>query len=298
MSVESCSAFLRAALADTRIRQQMKAMTAVPEMIRLGRVHGYLFDGRDLAVASAAPDLAAAAPELAVRPAPPAAEPAAFYHYEYDMDRLPGFADVIAELPALKIKPSTVDLGRFDDRFRAEDLHSTSLAPGSAEYQAWRTAPGAPADPGHRRDFHLINLDDHVDHEGYDAYYAAKARLVTALEKVFGGEVRLSGSMWYPPSSYRLWHTNEDQPGWRMYLIDVDEDFSDPEHTSFFRYQHPETRELVTLPERPRMARFFKVEQDPERLFWHCIVNPTTRHRWSFGCAVPDTWADALAGRS
>jgi hypothetical protein len=45
-------------------------------------------------------------------------------------------------------------------------------------------------------------------------------------------------------------------------------------------------------------VRFFKVEQDPGRLFWHCIVNATRRHRWSFGFTVPDTWLDAVAGRS
>ncbi|MEV3923721.1 Nif11-like leader peptide family natural product precursor [Actinomadura coerulea] len=303
MSVESCAEFLRFAVRDTGIRQQMKAMTAVAEMVRLGRSHGYLFDAGDLAAASSSPDLSEAAPKAAAErtpdPEPAAAEPAAaeataFYHYEYDMADLPGFDAVLDVLPALKIKPSTVDLAAFDTEFSADDLRSTSLAPSSPEYLRWRTA----LDTGRRRDFHLVNLDSHTDHADYEAYYAAKIRLVDALEKVFGGEVRLSGNLWYPPSGYRLWHTNEDQPGWRMYLIDFDEGFPDAEHTSFFRYQHPETGELVTLRERPRLARFFRVEQDPERLFWHCIVNPTPRHRWSFGCHVPDTWLDAVAGRS
>ncbi|SNR35989.1 Nif11-like leader peptide family natural product precursor [Actinomadura mexicana] len=315
MSVETCAAFLRYALRDSGIRQQMKAMTAVAEMVRLGRAHGYLFDARDLAAASSSPDFSEAAPKAAAgkaasgpavpgprpetapaalaAPAPTPAEPTAFYHYEYDMADLPGFDAVLDELPALKIKPSTVDLAEFDAGFSADDLRSTSLAPSSAEYRRWRAA----LDTRRRRDFHLVNLDSHTDHADYEGYYAAKIRLVAALEKVFGGEVRLSGNLWYPPSSYRLWHTNEDQPGWRMYLIDFDEGFSDAEHTSFFRYQHPETDELVTLRERPRLARFFKVEQDPDRLFWHCIVNPTPRHRWSFGCHVPDTWLDAIAGR-
>ncbi|MEV0660450.1 Nif11-like leader peptide family natural product precursor [Actinomadura luteofluorescens] len=311
MSVESCAAFLRFALRDTGIRQQMKAMTAVAEMVRLGQAHGYLFDARDLAAASSSPDFSEAAPKTASgnttsgntasgntasgqESVPAAAEPTAFYHYEYDMEDLPGFDAVLAELPALKIKPSTVDLAAFDEEFRADDLRSTSLAPNGAEYRRWRAA----LDTRRRRDFHLINLDSHTDHADYEAYYAAKIRLVGALEKVFGGDVRLSGNLWYPPSGYRLWHTNEDQPGWRMYLIDFDGEFPDPDHTSFFRYQHPETDELVTLRERPRLARFFKVEQDPDRLFWHCIVNPTPRHRWSFGCHVPDTWLGAIAGRS
>ena len=38
------------------------------------------------------------------------------------------------------------------------------------------------------------------------------------------------------------------------------------------------------------------VAQDPDRLFWHCIVNPSERHRWSFGFVVPDNWIDAIEG--
>lgn len=296
MSVESCTAFLRVARQDARVRQQMKAMTGIAEVIRLGRVHGYRFDDRDLMMASSS---AADTGEHEPEPEPPPADAStAFYHYEYDMERIPGFAAVIAELPKLKIKPDTVDLARFDERFRLEDLRSTSMVPGGTDHRRWRAGLDAQIDRETRRDFHLINLDEHVGHAAYDDYFAAKTRLIDALENVFGGEVRFSGSMWYPPSGYRLWHTNETQPGWRMYLIDFDEDFDDPQHTSFFRYLHPETGELVTLRERPRLVRFFKIEQDPERLFWHCIVNPTRRHRWSFGFNVPGTWLDDLAGLS
>jgi hypothetical protein len=51
---------------------------------------------------------------------------------------------------------------------------------------------------------------------------------------------------------------------------------------------NPESHELVTLEERPRMMRFFKIEQDPRKLFWHCIVNPTASNRWSFGFEIPE----------
>lgn len=288
MSVEACTAFLRVAQEDPQVRQQLKAMTGIAELIRLGDAHGYRFDQRDLAAASC---------EAAAGPAPVAhpstGEATRFFHHEYALDHIPGFAAVVDELPRLKIKPPTVDLAEFNQRFRADDLASTSMTPNGHEYRRWRS--GVLADGrGARRDFHLINLDDHVAHPAYEDYLAAKTRVITALEDLFDSEVRFSGSMWYPPSSYRLWHTNEEQPGWRMYIIDTDADYADPEHTSFFRYQHPETGELVTLRERPRMARFFKIEQDPDRLFWHCIVNPTRRHRWSFGFTVPGTWAEHL----
>jgi hypothetical protein len=297
MAVDSCAAFLGASRADLGLWRQVKAMTSVAEIIRLGGLHGYQFDASDLAAASTA---AASGP--AGRPAQasrPARETPGLTHYEYDMDKLPGFAAVIAELPNLKIKPPTVDLARFGEDFRPDDLASTDLAPVSPQFHRWRAVArrehaGQPCN----RDFHLVNLDDHVDHAEYDRYLAAKTRVLAALEDVFGDEARFSGCMWYPPSSYRLWHTNEDQPGWRMYLIDFDDDPGGSEPASFFRYQQPGSSELVTLPDRPRLVRFFKVEQDPGRLFWHCIVNATRRHRWSFGFTVPDTWLDAVAGRS
>lgn len=297
MSVDSCAAFLRAAHEDPHLQQQMKALTGVAEIFYLASQHGYQFDARDLAEASAA---AASGPSsTAVSEERPGREAPGLTHYEYDMEKLPGFGAVIDELPNLKIKPPTVDLARFDESFRQEDLASTEMAPAGTRYRTWRdTARHGRAEAGANPDFHLINLDDHVAHDGYGSYLAAKTRVIAALEDVFGDQVRFSGSLWYPPSSYRLWHTNEDQPGWRMYLIDFDGEFADPEHTSFFRYQHPESGELVTLRERPRLVRFFKIEQDPVRLFWHCIVNPTGLHRWSFGFAVPGAWADAITARA
>jgi Nif11 domain len=290
MAVDSCAAFLRAAYADPCLRQQVKAMTTVTEVICLGGRSGYQFDASDLAVASCA----TGGPASGTSRPRPAREVPRLTHYEYDLDKLPGFAAVIDELPNLKIKPPAVNLAQFEDDLSAEDLASTGMLPASPQYLSWQAARREQAGPGGQRDFHLINLDEHVDHPGYDDYLAAKTRVVATLEDAFGDEVRFSGSMWYPPSSYRLWHTNSDQPGWRMYLIDFDGDLTDSEPASFFRYKQPGTSELVTLPDRPLLARFFKVEQEPSQLFWHCIVNATSRHRWSFGFAVPGTWLDAI----
>jgi Nif11 domain len=223
-------------------------------------------------------------------------------HHEYRLEDLPGLKGVLDQLPHLKVKPSSADLARFAATFREDDLRSTSMSPANPEFQAWHESmmkahwrdpalgSGAP-----RRDFHLVNLDEHVDHPGYDRYLEAKHRMIRTLEEFFDDEIRFSGSLWYPPSSYRLWHTNETQPGWRMYVIDFDAPPADPDDSSFFRYMDPRTEEIVTLGERPRMVRFFKAEQDPSKLFWHCIVNPTPRHRWSFGFVVPDGWMTAVA---
>ncbi|WP_086559517.1 Nif11-like leader peptide family natural product precursor [Streptomyces africanus] len=298
MTVTSCQTFLSDAQDSAELGTQLKAATGISEIVLLGRRHGYDFTAEELMRGSSefTPRGPAAAPSAGDQV--PGARSTAFYHHEYSLDDLPGFDQVARELPHLKVMPPSVDLSRFHAEFREEDLRSTSSSPDDPAYLDWhdrmarvnwRDSADSP-----RRDFHLVNLDEHVDHPGYENYFAAKTRVVTTLERLFGTEVRFSGSMWYPPSSYRLWHTNENQPGWRMYLVDVDEPYADPGRTSFFRYLHPTTRQIVTLRERPRIVRFFKAEQDPDRLFWHCIVNPTERHRWSFGFVVPEDWAERL----
>lgn len=337
MSVESSRAFLRIAYDSPELKQQLKAVTGTQEIVRLGLRYGYTFDVPELMEASSAftgapaKDRTGAASGRGSKSRPdassfgharrrtrgpdeagpaetgPAADRCGPLHHEYRLDDLPGLRGVLDQLPHLKIKPPSVDLARFAATFREDDLRSTAMSPADPEFQAWHKTmmrahwrdpalgSGAP-----RRDFHLVNLDEHIAHDGYERYLEAKHRIVRALEEFFEDEVRFSGSLWYPPSSYRLWHTNETQPGWRMYVIDFDAppgDPADPAGTSFFRYMDPRTKEIVTLGERPRMVRFFKAEQDPDRLFWHCIVNPTPRHRWSFGFVVPDGWMTAVARR-
>ncbi|QGN32511.1 hypothetical protein [Microlunatus sp. Gsoil 973] len=144
-----------------------------------------------------------------------------------------------------------------------------------------------------RRDFHLINLDQAPSLPEYQPYFDAKVRTLEHLEKVFGPGIRFSGSMWYPPYAYRLWHTNQTQPGWRMYLIDFDEDIPAGDTRTFMRYMNPYTKELVTLADRPQLIRFFRIREDP--VLWHCIVNRAERDRWSFGFVVPDDWMQRLS---
>jgi Nif11 domain len=297
MSVESSRAFLQIVYDSPELNQQLKAVTGTQEIVRLGLRYGYTFDVPELMEASSSFTTPPGRAPKAGRRTPPAPASGPLHH-EYRLDELPGLKGVIDQLPHLKIKPPSVDPARFAGTFREEDLRSTSMSPADPAFQAWHEAmmkahwrDPALGSCAPRRDFHLVNLDEHVDHAGYDRYLEAKHRMIRTLEEFFGSEVRFSGSLWYPPSSYRLWHTNETQPGWRMYVIDFDEE---PAGTSFFRYMDPRTEEIVTLGERPRMVRFFKAEQDPSKLFWHCIVNPTQRHRWSFGFVVPDDWMTAI----
>lgn len=302
MSVESSRAFLQIAYDSPELKQQLKAVTGTREIVRLGSRYGYSFDVPDLMEASST--FASGKPPKAARRPTEADRDAGPLHHEYRLEDLPGLKGVIDQLPHLKIKPPSFDLDRFARTFREDDLRSTDLSPADPKFQAWHESmmkahwrdpalgSGAP-----RRDFHLVNLDEHIDHPGYDRYLEAKHRMIRTLEEFFSTEIRFSGSLWYPPSSYRLWHTNETQPGWRMYVVDFDEPPAEPADTSFFRYMNPRSEEIVTLRETPRMIRFFKAEQDPRRLFWHCIVNPTPRHRWSFGFVVPDDWMTAITRR-
>lgn len=302
MSIQSCETFLREASTSNEIKQQMKATTDTREVIAIGKKCGYTFDLQDLIKASTSLNGGNGSRASVSQARPTTAVSSAFYHYEFDMEQIPGFGEITRELNNLKIKPTTVDLRRYEQSFREDDFQFMSLSPATPgfyeryqEIMESRPKHASSEDEFSRRDFHLVNLDHYIEHPQYEPYFQAKLRMITLLEDFFGGEVHFSGSMWYPPRAYRLWHTNETQPGWRMYLIDFDKPVGDSTGTSFFRYMNPQSKEIVTLEEHPRLVRFFKIEQEKEKLFWHCIVNATTCNRWSFGFAVPEHWLDKFA---
>lgn len=301
MSVDSCTSFLQQTQHDPDLRQLLRAITDTCELIALGRRNGYSFDVEDIMAASSALSVQEAVPAPAQAPNTGAvAAETTICHYEIDLRDIPELRPVLAEMANLAIEPPAVDRDLFRASFRRDDLEWTSMSPAAPGFQDRYDEVMAPHWNGHRghefsrRDFHLVNLDQHVDHPLYDRYLQAKTRTIGYLERTFGSEVQFSGSMWYPPFAYRLWHTNEDQPGWRMYLIDFDEAIPPSDTQSFFRYMNPQTKEVVTLRDRPGMLRFFKVEQRKDRLFWHCIVNGADRNRWSFGFVVPDDWMSRL----
>ncbi|MGH2510598.1 MAG: Nif11-like leader peptide family natural product precursor [Ktedonobacteraceae bacterium] len=302
MSIESCTTFLRTFTSSDELKQQMKAVTDPKEVIAIGKRYGYTFDTQDIIAASASLGAELSASEPSTPAQANADITSAFYHYEFGIEQIPGFEEVARELQHLKIKPATVNLSLYEKSYREEDFQFTSLSPAAPEFNQryeevmhphWQDAESG--SDFSRRDFHLVNIDQHVNHPSYEQYFQAKTRLIASLETFFDSEVRFSGSMWYPPFAYRLWHTNETQAGWRMYLIDFDEFAGNPKGTSFFRYMNPQSKEIVTLEERPKIVRFFKIEQEKEKLFWHCIVNATTRNRWSFGFVVPDNWMEQIA---
>jgi hypothetical protein len=299
MSVDSCVAFFDEAKRSPELRQTFKAITDTRELIALGQRRGFTFDAQEVMAASSMDGDGQPAAGAATEPKP--ATESRFCHYEFSMNEIPELRGAAEELANLTIKPSTANLDLYGETFREDDLRWTDMSPAATGFAGYyeevmRSQRGAGADSHEfsRRDFHLVNLDHHVDAPGYEAYFQAKTRMISTLEAFFGQELQFSGSMWYPPFSYRLWHTNETQPGWRMYLIDFDEEIPEPDTASFFRYMNPETKEIVTLQDRRKLMRFFKIEQRKDKLFWHCIVNGAARNRWSFGFAVPESWMNKL----
>lgn len=296
MTTSTCTAFLDRAEHDPAVAAKMRAVTDPAELLALGRRLGYSFEDGELFAALS--ERAAGGDDAEADATPADAGPARVLHYEITLDAVPALAPILDELPQLKVKPDTVDLDGYRRSFRPDDLEWTEMSPADPDFERRYEEVMSPHWDGPlltRRDFHLVNLDQTVDHDGYERYFDAKVRTVEHFSRVFGPEVRFSGSMWYPPFAYRLWHTNETQPGWRMYLIDFDTEVPDGDDRTFFRYMNQTNKELVTLPDRPKLLRFFQIRQDPENLLWHCIVNAAERNRWSFGFAVPDDWEARLA---
>ncbi|MGI2904118.1 Nif11-like leader peptide family natural product precursor [Tolypothrix sp. VBCCA 56010] len=302
MSKEAVINFYEAIFNSSELKQEVKAITRPEELTKLGARNGYYFTIEDItqADASYAPknnkplfptdsdtDVSNKFPQ--------------FYHYEFEFSEIPGFEEIAQEFEKLKIKPSTVDLNLYEQNFREEDLKSTYVSPASPGFkQMYDELQNSYLDVPEPKPeyawcpFHLINLDVYVEHPLYEDYFRAKVKLLKLLEDYFATQVRFSGSLWYPPNSYRLWHTNETQPGWRMYLVDFDYFQAKDEGEAFFRYMNPKTKELVTLEEKPKVVRFFKIEKEPSKLFWHCIANTTNLNRWSFGFQIYSKWMEKL----
>lgn len=291
-------------LQSDEIKQKIRAITTYRELVKLGETYGYYFTAEDIANASA-DSQQENNQEITSSNYVSGLDnnPQQKLHYDFQWSDIPKFLEIAPEFEKLKIQLTTIEQNHFQSFFNNEDFNFLSMSPAAFEFNSrheeivkseMNLKELEPNPEYTKRSFHLINLDLHVEHQLYQEYFLAKVRIIKLLENIFGTEIRFSGSLWYPPNSYRLWHTNETQPGWRMYWIDFDNLSSDNQEKSFFRYMNPQTKELVTLYEQPKMVRFFKVENNSNKLFWHCIANPTKFNRWSFGFVVPDNWMEKI----
>ena len=91
------------------------------------------------------------------------------------------------------------------------------------------------------------------------------------MEKEMGIKREYSGFFWYPCDAFCGWHTNNNAEGERIYFAWAPED-----NKSFFRYQDPETKEIITdWDKKGWQYRKFNVSRD--KPFWHCVGSKTNR---------------------
>jgi hypothetical protein len=89
-----------------------------------------------------------------------------------------------------------------------------------------------------------------------------------------------TGCFWYPPKGYMGWHTNEDNTGYRIYIV-----YSE-NGDSFFTYKDPETGNLVNSFDNAGWnMRSFKVGNHAEPL-WHCVASYTNRISLGFNINI------------
>jgi len=123
----------------------------------------------------------------------------------------------------------------------------------------------------------MPNNDNRYIAEYYDGDY-----LETYITNTFGFVARNSGYFWYPYRGYSGWHTNSDRAGDRVYLVWAQED-----NKSFFRYQDPVTKEIVTHWEKAGwQVNHFRVPKKGK--LWHCIGSYTNRVSIGFRALQPE----------
>jgi hypothetical protein len=119
--------------------------------------------------------------------------------------------------------------------------------------------------------------------EPYRALIAQGALVGTVqriAEKCWGQPlaIKTSGAFLYPDTGFMGWHTNEDKPGFRAYLV-----YSHEEHQSFFRYEDPRSGKLVTSWDPLGWSfRTFAVGDDSKTRLWHCVYSQTRRASLGF----------------
>jgi len=102
--------------------------------------------------------------------------------------------------------------------------------------------------------------------------YPEAHRLADSIASYFGKKARVSGpGHWYPVKGLIGWHTNEKNPGWRLYIS-----YCQEPGKSYFRYRHPHTHKIITSPDKEWSFRLFKVTKRSP--LWHCVYSHTNRY--------------------
>ena len=107
---------------------------------------------------------------------------------------------------------------------------------------------------------------------------------IPEIKKMVGQDDVISGGyIIYPPTGYLGWHTNYNVPCKRLYITYASED-----KKSFFRYRHPETKEIITdYDDIGITIREFNVFDKPP-YFWHCVGSDCVRISFGYRINPPE----------
>lgn len=214
-----------------------------------------------------------------------------------------GFAEAAAQARALAILPSRLDLGHYARAGRNSPIgigRQQLLAPPDVDMMSDRerrafggtqlarivravkgtreTARGGPRRP---TEWHLGPTNCY-----FDLPSPRIDSLRGALQRFFRAECLCVSDQFYPPGSFRAWHTDRfAHTGWSwvVFLVQVTQP-----HRSSFRYMDPQTNELVVVPDRNDTAYFLHLSTEAP-FFWHGVLCEDT-YRWSQGFMLPGDW--------
>ena len=101
----------------------------------------------------------------------------------------------------------------------------------------------------------------------------------------FVGARNNAAAILYPKDGWLSWHNNHNAPGYNV-LFSYSETGN-----GWFRYQNPETKEIVTMQDKPGWSckvGYFGSKLDDNKVFWHCARTYETR--LTLGFVVPDKY--------
>lgn len=98
--------------------------------------------------------------------------------------------------------------------------------------------------------------------------FETSVKLIEYLEEVTGKQlIKPTGNFLYPVGGYMGWHTNSNMPGYRIYLV-----YSPEQYSTYFKYIDQDTKEVtVDWDDKGWTARLFKIDDHPDRFFWHAV---------------------------
>lgn len=131
---------------------------------------------------------------------------------------------------------------------------------------------------------------DFRDHEVYDTnHFHDKVMSLDKKLMAFIGSRNSALKMYYPPGGYIGWHNNANAPGYNILFTYSETGEGD------FRYIHPQTQELMILPDRKgwscKVGYYDVIEGRP---LWHAAWTNCNRLNWAY-IIHPMLWVD-LAG--